>query len=110
MVGICHLTDSHHNHHGQKPTMVGICHGGNMLGNHHHHHQHQYQHHLPRAHTMTRVLTLYAKRTYLRETVKLIPPRHYYVAIERICKLCGSLHSRVLLLAVAFSEFYNTVN
>ena len=30
MVGICHLTDSHHNHHGQKPTMVGICHGGNM--------------------------------------------------------------------------------
>ena len=34
MVGICHLTDSHHNHHGQKPTMVGICHGGNMLGNH----------------------------------------------------------------------------
>ena len=33
MVGICHLTDSHHNHHGQKPTMVGICHGGNMLGN-----------------------------------------------------------------------------
>ena len=37
MVGFCHLTDSHHNHHGQKPTMVGICHGGNMLGNHHHH-------------------------------------------------------------------------
>ena len=34
MVGFCHLTDSHHNHHGQKPTMVGICHGGNMLGNH----------------------------------------------------------------------------
>ena len=33
MVGICHLTDSHHNHHGQKPTMVGTCHGGNMLGN-----------------------------------------------------------------------------
>ena len=33
MVGFCHLTDSHHNHHGQKPTMVGICHGGNMLGN-----------------------------------------------------------------------------
>ena len=30
MVGFCHLTDSHHNHHGQKPTMVGICHGGNM--------------------------------------------------------------------------------
>ena len=29
------LTDSHHNHHGQKPTMVGICHGGNVLGNHH---------------------------------------------------------------------------
>ena len=27
------LTDSHHNHHGQKPTMVGICHGGNVLGN-----------------------------------------------------------------------------
>ena len=36
MVGICHLTDSHHYHHGQKPTRVGICHGGNMLGNHHH--------------------------------------------------------------------------
>ena len=34
MVGFCHLTDSHHNHHGQKPTMVGTCHGGNMLGNH----------------------------------------------------------------------------
>ena len=34
MVGICHLTDYHHNHHGQKPTMVGICHGGNLLGNH----------------------------------------------------------------------------
>ena len=33
MVGFCHLTDSHHYHHGQKPTMVGICHGGNMLGN-----------------------------------------------------------------------------
>ena len=31
--GILSLTDSHHNHHGQKPTMVGICHGGNMLGN-----------------------------------------------------------------------------
>ena len=30
MVGFCHLTDSHHHHHGQKPTMVGICHGGNM--------------------------------------------------------------------------------
>ena len=37
MVGICQLTDSHHNHHGQKPTMVGICHGGNMLGNPDHH-------------------------------------------------------------------------
>ena len=34
MVGFCHLTDSHHYHHGQKPTMVGICHGGNLLGNH----------------------------------------------------------------------------
>ena len=33
MVGFCHLTDSHHYHHGQKPTMVGICHGGNLLGN-----------------------------------------------------------------------------
>ena len=30
MVGFCHLTDSHQYHHGQKPTMVGICHGGNM--------------------------------------------------------------------------------
>ena len=29
-MGFCHLTDSHHCHHGQKPTMVGICHGGNM--------------------------------------------------------------------------------
>ena len=28
------LTDSHHHHHGQNPTMVGICHGGNVLGNH----------------------------------------------------------------------------
>jgi len=35
MVGYCHLTDSHHYHHGQKPTMVGICHGGNMpVGRH----------------------------------------------------------------------------
>ena len=34
MVGFCHLTDSHHYHHGQKTTMVGICHGGNLLGNH----------------------------------------------------------------------------
>ena len=42
MVGICHLTDSHHNHHGQKPTMVGICHGGNMLGNHYHHYYYHY--------------------------------------------------------------------
>ena len=32
--GILSLTDSHHHHHGQKPTMVGICHGGNVLGNH----------------------------------------------------------------------------
>ena len=30
MVGFCHLTDSHHYHQGQNPTMVGICHGGNM--------------------------------------------------------------------------------
>ena len=36
MVGFCHLTDSHHYHHGQKPTMVGICHGGNMPLGHHH--------------------------------------------------------------------------
>ena len=36
MVGICHLTYSHHYHHGQKPTRVGICHGGNLLGNHQH--------------------------------------------------------------------------
>ena len=28
------LTDSHHNHHGQKPTMVGICHGGNVPVSH----------------------------------------------------------------------------
>ena len=46
MVGFCHLTDSHHYHHGQKPTRVGICHGGNMLGNqHHHHHHHHHRHH-----------------------------------------------------------------
>ena len=32
--GILPLTDSHHHHHGQNPTMVGICHGGNVLGNH----------------------------------------------------------------------------
>ena len=31
--GILSLTDSHHHHHGQNPTMVGICHGGNVLGN-----------------------------------------------------------------------------
>ena len=31
--GILSLTDSHHNHHGQNPTIVGICHGGNVLGN-----------------------------------------------------------------------------
>ena len=37
MVGFCHLTDSHHYHHGQKPTMVGICHGGNMPVGHHQH-------------------------------------------------------------------------
>ena len=34
MVGICQVTKSHHNHRGQIPTMVGICHGGNVLGNH----------------------------------------------------------------------------
>ena len=32
--GILSLTDSHHHHHGQNPTMVGICNGGNVLGNH----------------------------------------------------------------------------
>ena len=32
--GILSLTDSHHHHRGQNPTMVGICHGGNVLGNH----------------------------------------------------------------------------
>ena len=37
MVGFCHLTDSHHYHHGQKPTMVGICHGGNMPVGHNDH-------------------------------------------------------------------------
>ena len=30
MVGFCHLADPHHYHRGQKPTMVGICHGGNL--------------------------------------------------------------------------------
>ena len=30
MVGICQVTKSHHNHRGQKPTMVGFCHGGNV--------------------------------------------------------------------------------
>ena len=45
MVGFCQLTDSHHCHHGQKPTMVGICHGGNMpVGHHHHHHHHHHRH------------------------------------------------------------------
>ena len=45
MVGFCHLTDSHHYHHRQKPTMVGICHGGNLLGNHYHHcHHHHHPH------------------------------------------------------------------
>ena len=40
MVGFCHLTDSHHYHRGQKPTMVGICHGGNLpLGHRHRHYQ-----------------------------------------------------------------------
>ena len=34
MEGFCHLTDYDHYHHRQKPTMVGICHGGNKLGNH----------------------------------------------------------------------------
>ena len=37
MVGFCHLTDSHHYHHGQKPTMVGIYHGGNMPVGHIYH-------------------------------------------------------------------------
>ena len=32
------LTDSHHYHHGHKPTMVGICHSGNMPVSHGHHH------------------------------------------------------------------------
>ena len=27
--GILSLTDSHHHHCGQIPTMAGICHGGN---------------------------------------------------------------------------------
>ena len=40
MVGFCHLTDSHHYHHGQKPTMVGICHGGNMPEGHDDDHVH----------------------------------------------------------------------
>ena len=35
--GILSLTDSHHHHHGQKPTMVGICHGGNVPVSHHFH-------------------------------------------------------------------------
>ena len=30
MVGICQVTKSHHNHRGQKPTIVGFCHGGNV--------------------------------------------------------------------------------
>ena len=44
-MGFCHLTDSHHCHHGQKPTMVGICHGGNMPVGHNHHFDH-HDHHL----------------------------------------------------------------
>ena len=43
--GILSLTDSHHHHHGQKPTMVGICHGGNVPVSHHHHHHHKLHHH-----------------------------------------------------------------
>ena len=40
-MGFCHLTDSQHYHHGQKPTMVAICHGGNMpVGHYHDHHGH----------------------------------------------------------------------
>ena len=35
--GILSLTDSHHNHHGQNPTMVGICHGGNVPVSHDQH-------------------------------------------------------------------------
>ena len=30
--GILSLTDSHHYHRGQKPTLVGIGQGGNKLG------------------------------------------------------------------------------
>jgi len=36
MVGICQVTKSHHNHRGQKPTMVGFCHGGNVPISHDH--------------------------------------------------------------------------
>ena len=44
--GILSLTDSHHYHRGQKPTLVGIGQGGNKLGDDgdddddHHHDDH----------------------------------------------------------------------
>ena len=64
MVGFCHLTDYHH---GQKPTMVGICHGGKMpvghynicSGSHNDYQYHYYQYilvfiHIVRKTIMTR--------------------------------------------------------
>ena len=41
--GFLTLTHSHLYHFRHFPTMVGFCHGGNMLGNHHH--RHPQQHH-----------------------------------------------------------------
>ena len=40
--GFLTLTHSHLNHYWHFPTMVGFCHGGNMLENHHHHHHHHH--------------------------------------------------------------------
>ena len=34
--GILSPAYSHHIHYWQIPTMVGFCHGGNLLGNHDH--------------------------------------------------------------------------
>ena len=71
MVGFCHLTDSHHYHHGQKPTMVGICHGGNMLGNHHHHRNHrQYHHHLVARHVVMHQVRGIGMMQYITKMMK----------------------------------------
>ena len=42
--GFLTLTYSHLHHYWHFPTMVGFCHGGNMLGNHYHRHPHHHRH------------------------------------------------------------------